>query len=526
MCNKIEITGEMTPSFECILTEDALAFVQQLTARFGDDVENLLKGREARQVAIDNGELPDFLAETKAIRDSDWQVCSAPPDLQDRRVEITGPTNRKMIINALNSGARAFMADCEDLLSPTWENVLQGQINLRDAVARKISLELNDKKYTLDPEPATLIVRPRGWHLAEKNLRLDGAPVPAALVDFGLFLFHNAAEAVQHGTGPYFYLPKLESHREARLWAEIFRYSEDAGIVEPDQIRVTVLIETLPAAFEMDEILYELKDYAVGLNCGRWDYIFSFIKTFRARPEFVLPDRAEVGMTSHFLRSYSKLLVGTCHRRGAHAMGGMAAQIPIKNDPDANDIAFARVRADKEREVADGHDGTWVSHPGMVMLAAEVFDQHMPGANQLDRPGDDGDVSAADLLQVSRGKITEAGLRSNIRVAIEYMAAWLDGNGCMPLDNLMEDAATAELARVQLWQWVHHATGILDQGQNVSADLFKTCLQEEFEQIESALGEKSSKPGRYRDAARHLEQMTLADELTPFLTVVLYETLV
>ena len=525
MGNQIEITGGVTPAFECILTEDALAFVQQLTARFGDDVENILKARETRQMAIDNGELPDFLAETKAIRDADWQVCSAPPDLRDRRVEITGPPNRKMIIKALNSGARVFMADCEDSLSPTWENVVQGQINLRDAVARRISLELNGKQYALDPEPATLIVRPRGWHLAEKNLQLDGAPVPAALVDFGLFLFHNAAEAVKHGTGPYFYLPKLESHREARLWAEIFRYSEDAGIVEPGQIRVTVLIETLPAAFEMDEILYELKDYAVGLNCGRWDYIFSFIKTFRARPEFVLPDRAELGMTTHFLRSYSKLLVGTCHRRGAHAIGGMAAQIPIQNDPDANDIAFARVRTDKEREVADGHDGTGVAHPGMVMLATEVFDQHMPGANQLDRPGDDGDVSAADLLQVPRGKITEAGLRSNIRVAIEYMATWIDGNGCVPLDNLMEDAATAEIARAQLWQWVHHATGILDQGQNVSVDLFKSCLQEELGRIEGAVSTTSSDAGRYRDAAGYLEQLTLADELAPFLTVILYETL-
>jgi len=525
MGNQIEITGGMTPAFECILTEDALAFVQQLSARFGDDIESLLKAREARQAAIDRGELPDFLTGTKAIRDGDWRVCSSPPDLEDRRVEITGPTNRKMIINALNSGARTFMADCEDSLSPTWENVVQGQINLRDAVARTISLGSNGKQYALDPEPATLIVRPRGWHLPEKHLQLDGVPVPGALVDYGLFLFHNAAEAVKQGTGPYFYLPKLESHREARLWAEIFRFSEAAGVVEPGQIRVTVLIETLPAAFEMDEILYELKDYVVGLNCGRWDYLFSYIKTFQARPEFVLPDRAEVGMTAHFLRSYSKLLVRTCHRRGAHAMGGMAAQIPVKNDPDANDIAFTRVRADKEREVMDGHDGTWVAHPGMVMLATEVFDQHMPGANQLDRPGDDGDISAVDLLQVPRGKITEAGLRSNIRVAIEYMAAWIDGNGCVPLDNLMEDAATAEIARAQLWQWVHHATGILDEGQNVSVDLFKTCLQEELERIEGALGKKSSEAGRYRDAAGHLEQMTLTDELAPFLTVILYETL-
>ncbi|MDG2375481.1 MAG: malate synthase A [Woeseiaceae bacterium] len=525
MNNQLEIIGAMTPAFESILTEDALAFVQQLIARFGGDVEEILKARGTRQAAIDGGELPDFLAETKAIREDNWQVCNAPPDLQDRRVQIVGPTDRKMIINALNSGAQAFMADCEDSLSPTWENVLQGQINLRDTVARRISLDANGKQYALNPETATLIVCPRGWHLVEKNLQLDGEPVSGPLVDFGLFLFHNASEAGKQGTGPYFYLPKMESHREARLWAEIFRFSEEAGIVEPDQIRVTVLIETLPAAFEIDEILYELKDYIVGLSCGHWNYIFSFIKTFCARPEYVLPDRAEISMTTHFLRSYSQLLIKTCKRRGAQAIGFMTPQIPIKNDPDANDIAFARVRADKEREVTDGHDGTSVAHPDLVALATEIFDRYMPDANQLNRSQDDVGLSADDLLQVPRGKITEAGFRENIRVAIEYMAAWMGGNGRLARDNLMEDLTTAEISRAQLWQWIHQTTGILDEGQNVSVDLFKTCLQEELAGIKVTLGDVLFETGGYRDAAGKLEQLSLEDAFVPFLTTMLYDEL-
>ena len=525
MSHSLEISGPQPPGFEGILTDAALAFVQKLAQQFAAEVAACLAAREVRQGEIDAGAMPDFLDSTRDIREGDWQVCATPADLEDRRVEITGPTDRKMIINALNSGARVFMADCEDSLSPTWDNIIAGQINLRDAVDRSISLEAKGKHYQLNDETATLIVRPRGWHLPEKHILLEGEPVPAALVDFGLFLFHNAAELKSRGSGPYFYLPKLESHHEARLWADVFRFAEEQGVVGPDEIRVTVLIETILAAFEMDEILYELRDYIVGLNCGRWDYIFSFIKKFRAYPEFVLPDRAEVTMTTHFLRSYSQLVIKTCHRRGAHAIGGMAAQIPIKNDPDANDVAIARVSADKEREVTDGHDGTWVAHPGLVSLATEIFDRQMQGANQLERARDDVEVCAADLLQVPKGKITEAGLRDNIRVAVEYMAAWLGGNGCVPLNNLMEDAATAEISRAQLWQWTHHATGILDEGRNVSPEWFRKLLREEMEGTKKQLGEDAFGAGHYRLAAKLLEQITLTDEFVSFLTTVAYDEL-
>ncbi|MGI9202436.1 MAG: malate synthase A, partial [Woeseiaceae bacterium] len=457
--NLIEISTEALPDFDSILTDDALAFIAALAREFGGRVETLLLQRTKRQQLIDSGERPDFLNETRDTRDAEWRVCSIPHDLLDRRVEITGPTDRKMIINALNSGARVFMADCEDSLTPTWSNVMQGQLNLRDAVARTITLESNDRHYALNDETATLIVRPRGWHLYEKNLLCDGAPVPAALVDFGLYLFHNAAALSDRGTGPYFYLPKMESHAEARLWNEVFHFAERYGVVAEGAIKVTVLIETILAAFEIDEILYELRDYIVGMNCGRWDYIFSFIKKFSRFPAFVLPDRAEVTMTSHFLRAYSQLVIKTCHRRGALAIGGMAAQIPIKGDPDANEVAMAKVRADKEREVDDGHDGTWVAHPGLVPLAQEIFDAGMPGLNQVHRLRDDVQIGAADLLQVPKGKITESGLRDNISVAVQYLAAWLGGNGCVPINHLMEDAATAEISRAQIWQWVHHPTG-------------------------------------------------------------------
>jgi len=515
----------MAEGFDAILTEDAVAFLGELAKRFTPAVNTLLAARIARQAAIDDGELPDFLAATREIRKSDWRVCEAPSDLVDRRVEITGPTDRKMIINALNSGAKVFMADCEDSLSPTWDNVIRGQINLRDAVSRSISLDANGKHYELGPDVATLIVRPRGWHLPEKHLLCDGVPIPGALVDFGLYLFHNADALESRGTGPYFYLPKLESHLEARLWSDVFRFAESSGIVAKDRIRVTVLIETILAAFEMDEILYELRDYIVGLNCGRWDYIFSFIKKFRSFPEFVLPDRADVTMTTHFLRSYSQLVIRTCHRRGAHAIGGMAAQIPIKDDPDANEQALARVRADKEREVGDGHDGTWVAHPGLVPVAMEIFDRSMPGANQIDRLREDVNVSADDLLQVPKGRITEAGLRGNIRVAVQYLAAWLGGNGCVPINHLMEDAATAEISRAQLWQWVRHATGILDEGTNVSADLFRRLMREEMGLLREAVGDSRFDNDRYRQAARMVEEITLADDFVPFLTTVAYDEL-
>ncbi|MFQ5983025.1 MAG: malate synthase A, partial [Woeseiaceae bacterium] len=389
-------------------------------------------------------------------------------------------------------------------------------------VKRTIELESKGKHYALNDDTATLIVRPRGWHLAEKHIRVDGKAVPGAFVDFGLYLFHNARELKARGTGPYFYLPKLESHEEARLWSDVFRFSENAGIVSPAEIKVTVLIETILAAFETDEILYELKDYIVGQNCGRWDYIFSFIKKFSRYPEFVLPDRAEVTMTTHFLRSYSQLVIKSCHRRGAYAIGGMAAQIPIKNDAEANSQALAKVRADKEREVTDGHDGTWVAHPGLVPLAMEIFDKHMPADNQLDRLREDVHVTAADLLQVVKGKITEAGLRDNISIAVHYMAAWLGGNGCVPLNNLMEDAATAEISRAQVWQWVHHETGVLDEGRNVTYELFKTLLGEELEKIREQVGEEWFAQGGYEHAAELLDQITAQDDFAPFLTLVAY----
>lgn len=518
----ISVTGEVTPEFAGILTSEALAFIAALTWKFGARVEELLKLREECQRSIDDGYMPDFLPATREIRESDWTVCAVPADLADRRVEITGPTDRKMIINALNSGAKVFMADCEDSLSPTWHNIVQGQINLRDAVNRSIELDSGGKHYALNEKTATLIVRPRGWHLKEKHILVDGNEVPGAFVDFGLYLYHNAAELKKRGTGPYFYLPKLESHLEARLWSDVFKYAEAQGVVEPGEIKVTVLIETLLAAFEVDEILYELKDHIVGQNCGRWDYIFSFIKKFNQYAECVLPDRAEVTMTTHFLRSYSQLVIKTCHRRGAYAIGGMAAQIPIKGDPEANQQALAKVRADKEREVQDGHDGTWVAHPGLVPLATEIFDAHMPGPHQLDRLREDDHIEAADLLQVVKGKITEKGLRDNINIAVQYMAAWLGGNGCVPLNNLMEDAATAEISRAQVWQWVHHETGILDEGRDITYGYFKALLREEMEKIRATVGDEPFETGHYRRAAQLLDNITQRKDFAPFLTLEAY----
>ena len=523
--NAVEITDKSAAAAPEILTGPALSFLAGMTREFAPRIDALLAERDRRQAAIDGGALPDFQAETREIREGDWRVREAPADLVDRRVEITGPTDRKMIINALNSGARVFMADCEDALSPTWHNVLNGQLNLRDAVRGVISLDAGDKHYALDSDTATLVVRPRGLHLPEKHLLLDGAPLPACLVDFGLYLFHNAAALRDKGTGPYFYLPKLESRQEARLWADIFRHCEAAGVVQAGEICVTVLVETILAAFELDEILWELRDYIVGMNCGRWDYIFSFIKKFQHFPEFIMPDRNDVTMGSHFLRSYARLVVKSCHRRGAHAIGGMAAEIPVRDDPEANELAFAKVRADKEREVADGHDGTWVAHPALVSLAAEVFDKSMPAPNQLDRQLADLHVGRGDLLQVVRGKITEAGMRNNISVALYYMTAWLEGNGCVPINNLMEDAATAEIARAQLWQWVHHATGILDEGRNVTIELFRTLLREEMERIRETVGEDRFRRGEFRSAASYLDRFTSSEEFEPFITSVLYEAL-
>ena len=520
------VTGGMRPEYAEILTGGALRFVTSLARRFGPRVSELLARRVTRQTEIDAGQLPDFLPETRAVRDSDWQVTVTPADLADRRVEITGPTDRKMIINALNSGARVFMADCEDSMTPTWDNVVGGQINLRDAVARRIEFVSPDGRgYRLNPTVATLIVRPRGWHLPEKHLQVDGQSVPGAFVDFGLYLFHNHAELARRGSGPYFYLPKTESHLEARLWAEVFRHAETELGLKPQSIKATVLIETILAAFEMDEILWELRDYIVGLNCGRWDYIFSFIKKFSRYPEFVLPDRQQVTMTSHFLRSYSRLLIKTCHRRGAYAMGGMAAQIPIKNDPAANEAALAKVRADKEREAGDGHDGTWVAHPGLVPVAMEIFDRLMPTPNQLHRKLEDIEVRAADLLTVPDGAITEAGLRNNVNVSLQYMASWLGGNGCVPIHNLMEDAATAEIARSQVWQWIRHPRGVLDDGRRVTVELFRTILGEELARLRAQHGAAAFTAGRFDEAASLLDRITTAEKFEAFLTLPAYQAL-
>ena len=519
----LQILVATDDAFDEILTDDALAFIEALAREFSTTVSTLLAARDDRQARIDAGEMPDFLAETSNIRESDWTVCEVPDDLTDRRVEITGPTDRKMVINALNSGAQVFMADCEDSMTPTWNNVIQAQINLRDAVNRSIELKAKGKQYKLNDTTATLIVRPRGWHLPEKHILVDGEPVPAGLVDFGLYLFHNAAELKARGTGPYFYLPKLESHLEARLWSDVFKFAETVGVVGKDEIKVTVLIETILAAFEIDEILYELKDHIVGLNCGRWDYIFSFIKKFNQYPEFTFPDRSEVTMESHFLRSYSQLVIKTCHRRKAYAIGGMAAQIPIKNDPEANEIAMGKVRADKEREVADGHDGTWVAHPALVPLAMEIFDAHMTESNQLHRLREDVQVSAEDLLQVVKGKITAEGLRSNINIAVRYMAAWLGGQGCVPIDNLMEDAATAEISRAQVWQWVHHETGVLDEGRNITYAYFKALLREEMEKIRDQVGADVFDQGHFRQAAQLMDEITGKNQFVQFLTSEAYQ---
>jgi len=519
----LEITGARRRGFDAVLTPDALAFVADLARRFGPRRDALLARRRDRQAAIDAGELPDFLPGTADVRRGVWTVAPIPADLADRRVEITGPVDRKMVINALNSGACVFMADFEDSNSPTWENCVQGQVNLRDAVRREIRhVSPEGRVYELDAETATLLVRPRGWHLDERHLRVDGRPVPAALFDFGLYFFHNARELLARGTGPYFYLPKLENHLEARLWNDVFVFAQQELGIPRGTIRATVLIEHVLAAFEMDEILYELREHASGLNCGRWDYIFSFIKTFRNRPGFLLPDRAAVTMTTHFLRSYSLLLIDTCHRRGAHAMGGMAAQIPIARDPEANERALAKVRADKEREAGDGHDGTWVAHPGLVPVAREVFDRHVAGPNQIGRRLPSLEIAADDLLRVPRGAITAAGVRTNVEVGLRYLEAWLRGKGCVPIHHLMEDAATVEISRAQLWQWVRHGAA-LDDGTPVTASLVRNRVRSELEAFRSEMGAGAYAESRFDLAAALFEEIALAEEFPPFLTLPAYE---
>ena len=521
----VQVHAKITPEFAQILTHDALALVALLHRAFEPRREELLARRAARQKEFDAGQLPDFLPETRSIRDSEWRIAPQPADMQDRRVEITGPTDRKMVINALNCGATTFMADFEDANCPTWFNMIDGQVNLRDAVRRTISLDQNGKKYKLNEKSAVLIPRPRGWHLNEKHVSVDGKLVSGGIFDFALLFFHNAKELLARGSGPYFYLPKLESHLEARLWNDVFTLAQKELGVPHGSIRATVLIETVVAAFEMDEILWELKDHSAGLNIGRWDYIFSCIKKFRSNKDFCLADRGQVTMTAPFLRAYALMLVKTCHRRGAPAMGGMAAQIPIKNDPVANEAALEKVRLDKLREVTDGCDGTWVAHPALVPIAKQVFDQHMPGPNQYDRQRPDVKFGAKDLLDFKpEGPITEAGLRNNISVGIQYLGAWLAGNGCVPVFNLMEDAATAEISRSQIWQWIQSEKGKLDDGRKVTVDLFRKLLAEELPKVRSHLGETAWNEGKYEEGARLFDEITTGDYVE-FLTLPAYASI-
>jgi malate synthase len=521
----VKIDAPIPPACEQILTPEAVAFVVDLHREFESQRKALLDDRIQRQQAIDAGQLPDFLPETAEIRRSDYVVAPIPQDLLDRRVEITGPVDRKMVINALNSGASVFMADFEDSNSPTWENNLTGQLNVRDADHGDIQYTSPEgKQYKLNPKLAVLLVRPRGWHLTEKHFQVNGQPISGSLFDFGLYFFHNVKARMAKGTAPYFYLPKIQSHLEARLWNDVFVHAQQALGVPNGTIRATVLIETILAAFEMDEILWELRDHSAGLNCGRWDYIFSFIKTFKNHPRFMMPDRSTVTMDRHFLKSYVDLLIQTCHRRGIHAMGGMAAQIPIKNNAAANDAAMERVRQDKLREVKAGHDGTWVAHPGLVRVAKEIFDQYMKTPNQINVKREDVKVSAADLLKVPEGQITEQGLRLNVDVGIQYLESWLRGNGCVPIYNLMEDAATAEISRTQVWQWMHHGAQ-LSNGQKITPAMIRETISTQLAQMQSNLGEERYAKSKFPQAAQIFECMMVSPECKDFLTLEAYRYL-
>jgi malate synthase A len=522
----LAVDAVVTEEMHGILTTDALAFVADLQRRFGPRIQAALDARVARAARFDAGERPRFLHETLAVRLADWTVAPIPADIQDRRVEITGPVDRKMIINALNSGAKVYMADLEDSNTPTWENQVLGQQNLYDAVRRTIAYTAPEtgKSYRLNAETAVLFVRPRGFHLPERHVRVDGTIVRGSLFDFGLYFFHNAREAVARGTGPYFYLPKLESHLEARIWNDVFVYAQEVVGLPQGTVKATVLIETLPAAFEMDEILHELREHSAGLNCGRWDYIFSFIKKLGKDPAFDLPDRGQVGMDRGFLRAYSQLLIQTCHKRGVHAMGGMAAQIPIKDDPVANEAALARVRADKLREVTEGHDGTWVAHPGLVAVARTIFDEHMPAPNQVARLRTDVVVVEADLLRVHEGTRTEAGFRHNIRVGVQYIEAWLRGSGCVPVYNLMEDAATAEICRSQLWQWIRHRV-TLDTGLVCTPEALVRLTAEEMEHIHGEVGDARFTGGRFAAARDLFVTLCTQPRFEDFLTLPAYDLL-
>jgi malate synthase len=508
-----------------ILTPEAIAFLRELDKRFESTRLSLLEKRGERQQDYDRGGFPCFRPETMHIRDGNWSVAAIPEELLDRRVEITGPTERKMVINALNSGASVFMADFEDANSPTWSNCIEGQRSVRDANLRTINWQSPEGKvYELKPNPAVLFVRPRGWHLIEKHMNLGGAPISASLFDFGLYFFHNYRILLDRGSAPYFYLPKLESHLEARLWNDVFRYAQEYVGIPVGTIRATVLIETISAAFEMDEILYELREHSAGLNCGRWDYIFSFIKKFRNHPDCVLPQRGDVTMTQPFLASYVELLIHTCHKRGIHAMGGMAAQIPIRNDPQANEEAMRRVREDKLREVRAGHDGTWVAHPGLVPVARAIFDEYMPEKNQIRPPAEPRSrITAANLLEIPKGNITEAGLRRNIDVALQYLESWLRGNGCVPIYNLMEDAATAEISRTQIWQWIRYSAH-LDDSRTITAEMHNQLLEEILGQTQNSIGQPAYSASKFQRAAELLRELSTG-EFREFLTNAAYQDL-
>ena len=522
----MRLSGKSPAKYAEILTPGALDFLMALHERFNQRRKKLLQDRLVAQDVYDAGVMPDFLAETEEIRNSDWQIAPIPDDIQDRRVEITGPVDRKMVINALNSGAKVFMADFEDSNTPSWSNNIEGHINLRDAIKKEIEFQNpeNGKLYMLNKETATLFVRPRGWHLDEKHLIIHDEPTSGALMDFGLYFFHNAHELLSRGTGPYFYLPKLESYLEARLWNEVFVFAQNYLGIQQGTIKATVLIETLPASFQLNEILYELRNHSCGLNCGRWDYIFSYIKKFRANKHKTVPNRDQVTMTSHFMKSYSDLVIQTCHKRGAHAMGGMAAQIPIKNDETANKAALEKVRQDKLREVQNGHDGTWVAHPALVEVAMEIFDQHMPAPNQIENKRLDVHVSAKDLIQTPTGTITLDGIRTNINVGLLYTESWLRGNGAAAIYNLMEDAATAEISRSQLWQWIHHNCYTVN-GTNINIELYEHLKLEELEKIQDLIGKERFENGRFKEAVQIFDRLVKSEQLEDFLTINAYEYL-
>ena len=533
MTQEYDIRPTESKEFQNILSKECLDFIAELHKLFNSKRLHLLEERKKVQEKIDGGWLPDFLDETREIRESAWTILSTPDDLLDRRVEITGPPLRKMIINALNSGAKTFMADFEDSLSPTWQNLLEGQFNLNQANKKQIDFTdpKSGKDYKLIDNPAVLIVRPRGWHLPEKHFRINNEDTSGSLFDFGVYLFHNHKILQENGTGPYFYLPKIENHKEARLWAEVFKYSEEKLNISKGTIKATVLIETILAAFEMDEILYELKDNIVGLNCGRWDYIFSFIKKFRNRSDFILPDRSLVSMRVHFMKAYSELLIQTCHKRRAHAIGGMAAQIPIKNDEEQNNKSLQKVYDDKLIEVYNGHDGTWVAHPGLVPIAKKVFDEQLEYPCQLGNKREDIHVTSNDLLKLPvktaggrTGIITEKGIRTNINIGILYIEAWLKGDGCVPLYNLMEDAATAEISRAQIWQWLKHKARTVDK-KEITKECFNQLLKEELEQIKITVGEENYNKGKFKEASNIFNTMSTSDEFEEFLTLPAYKLL-